>query len=298
MEWVTKDFNNSDVRQEGDGSMKAAFTLIPTESRRLIAKAVVQMEEVKIAKEKAYILLCGGTTNGYIAQELLGKKDMEPQRFTVGTSTHRLLCITDAERRIPSPVILYKGEISSKTFPEALQDFHIETVLIKGANAVDPGGNVGVITSGFDGGTIATTIGPVTSQGLKYIFPVGLEKMVASVKEAAAWTGAKTLDYSIGADFGMYCISNGIVVTEIEALRILANVEAKHIASGGVGESAGAVVLIIKGEEADVRKAVSIVESVKGEPLLKGFKGTCEKCRYACKFAGKKKGELPEWLAD
>jgi hypothetical protein len=278
--------------------MKAAFTLIPTESRRLIAKAVVQMEEIKIAKEKAYIILCGGTTNGYIAQELLGKRNVEPQRFTAGTSTHRLLCVTDADKRIPFPIILHKGEISSKTLPEALQDFRIDTVLIKGANAVDPEGNVGVITSGFDGGTIAATIGPVTSQGLKYIFAVGLEKMVASVKEAAAWAGAKTLDYTIGADFGMYCIPNGTVVTEIQALKILANVEAKHIASGGVGESAGAVVLVIKGEEADVRKAIFIVESIKGEPLLKGFKGTCEKCRYACKFAGKKVEELPEWLTN
>ena len=278
--------------------MKAAFTLIPAESRRLIAKAVVQMEEIKIAKEKAYILLCGGATNGYIAQELLGKRDMEPQRFTAGTSTHRLLCVTDAANRIPFPIILYKGELSSKTLPQALQDFHIETVLIKGANAIDPGGDVGVITSGFDGGTIAATIGPVTSQGLRYIFPVGLEKMVASVKEAAAWTGAKTLDYSMGADFGMYCISNGTVVTEIQALKLLANVEAKHIASGGVGESAGAVVLIIRGEEADVKKAIAIVESIKGEPPLIGVKGICEKCRYACTFAGRKAGELPEWLAD
>jgi hypothetical protein len=278
--------------------MKAAFTLTPAESRRLIAKAVVQMEEIKIAKEKAYILLCGGTTNGYIAQELLGKSDMEPQRFTAGTSTHRLLCVTDAANRTPFPIILDKGELSSKTLPQALQDFHIETVLIKGANAIDAGGDVGVITSGFDGGTIAATIGPVTSQGLRYIFPVGLEKMVASVKEAAAWTGAKTLDYSMGADFGMYCISNGTVVTEIQALKLLADVEAKHIASGGIGESAGAVVLIIRGKEADVKKAIAIVEAIKGEPPLKGVKGICEKCRYACTFAGKKAGELPEWLAD
>ncbi len=278
--------------------MKAAFTLIPAESRRLIAKAVVQTEEIKIAKEKAYIILCGGTTNGYIAQELLGMRDVEPQKFTAGTNTHRLLCVTDPDKRIPFPVILYKGEKSSKTLPEALQDFHIETVLIKGANAIDPEGNVGVITSGFDGGTIAASIGTVTSQGLKYIFAVGLEKLVSSVKEAAAWAGAKTFDYTIGADFGMYCIPNGIVVTEIEALKILANVEAKHIASGGIGESAGSVVLVIKGEEPNVRKAISMVESIKGEPTLKGFKGTCEICRYACKFAGKKIEDLPKWLTD
>ena len=278
--------------------MKAAFTLIPSESRRLIAKAVVQMKEIKIAKEKAYIILCGGTTNGFIAQELLGMRELEPQKFTAGTNTHRLLCVTDADKRIPFPIILHKGERSSKTLPEALQDFHIETVLIKGANAIDPEGNVGVITSGFDGGTIAATIGTVTSQGLKYIFAVGLEKLVSSVKEAAAWAGAKTLDYTIGADFGMYCIPNGIVVTEVEALKILAGVEAKHIASGGVGESAGSVVLVIKGEEANVRKAISIVESIKGEPPLKGFKGTCEICRYACKFVGKRVEDLPRWLTD
>ncbi|UCF72659.1 MAG: hypothetical protein JSW35_10890 [Deltaproteobacteria bacterium] len=278
--------------------MKAAFTLIPVESRRLIAKAVVQMEEIKIAKEKAYIILNGGTTNGYIAQELLGMRDLEPQKFAAGTNTHRLLCVTDADKRTPFPIILYKGERSSKTLPEVLQDFHIETALIKGANAIDHEGNVGVVSSGFDGGTMGATYGTATSQGLKYIFPVGLEKMVASVKEASAWAGAKTLDYTIGADFGIFCIPNGIVVTEIEALKILADVEAKHVASGGVGESAGAVTLVIKGEEANVRNAISIVESIKGEPLLKGFKGTCETCPYTCKFVGKKLEELPAWLTD
>lgn len=281
--------------------MKATFTLIPSESRRLIAKAVIQMKEVKLAKKKAYIILGGGTTNGYIAQELLGKKDLEPQKFTAGTSTHRVLCVTDPEKRLPIPIVLYKGQVISKTPVEALQDFHIETVIIKGANAIDPEGNVGIITSGFDGGTFAQTYGPVSSQGFKYIFPVGLEKMIASVKEATAWTGAKTLDYTMGADFGMYCVApvRGEVVTEIEALRLLAGVKGRHIASGGVGESAGAVVLIIEGTAKNVKKAIALIESIKGEPPLEGFKGTCEKCRYvACKFAGKKVHQLPEWLRD
>ncbi len=280
--------------------MKAAFTLIPSESRRLIAKAVARMEEVKIAMRKAYIILTGGTTNGFVLQELLGKRTIEPHTFAVGTNTHRLLCVTDPVKRpsIALPVVIHQGKISSKTVTEALEDFHLETVIIKGANAVDPEGNVGVITAGFDGGTVAKVFGTVTSQGLRMIFPVGLEKLIASVKEAAAWTGAKTLDYSLGADFGMYCIHNGTVVTEIEALRILAEVEAKHIASGGVGESAGAVVLIVQGDASKVKKAIQLIESIKGEPALKGFKGTCETCRYACRFAGTKLADLPSWLKD
>lgn len=276
--------------------MKAAFTLIPAESRRLIAKAVVQMEEIKVAKQKAYIILNGGTTNGYVAQELIGMGDLACEKFTAGTNTHRLLCVTDADKRTPFPIVLYKGQRSDKTLGEALKDFHIETVVIKGANAIDPFGNAGVIAAGFDGGTMGATLGTVVSQGLKYLVPVGLEKMIPSVDEACAWSGAKTIDYTIGADFGMFRLPNATIVTEIEALRILADVEAKHIASGGVGESAGSVVLMIKGEEAKVRKAISIVEGIKGEPTLPGFKGTCETCPYTCAYVGTKEADLPPWL--
>ncbi|UCF90728.1 MAG: hypothetical protein JSW39_20940 [Desulfobacterales bacterium] len=277
---------------------KAAFTLIPSESRRLIAKGVAQMEEVKRANERGYVILNGGTTNGYVAQELLGARDLAPEKFTAGTSTHRLLCVTDADKRSPFPIIFYKGEKSTKTLPEALADFHLETVLIKGANAIDAKGNVAVISSGFDGGTMGATLGTAVSQGLNYIVPVGLEKLVPSVEAACACTGAKTLDYSMGADFGMFLIPNAKVVTEIEALHILADVEAKHVASGGIGASAGAVVMVIEGSKANVAQAISIVEAIKGEPLLPGFRGTCETCRFQCCFAGRKASELPAWLKE
>lgn len=276
--------------------MKAAFTLTPSESRRLIAKGVAAMEEVKTANEKGYVIINGGTTNAYVAQEILGTGDIAPEKFTAGTNTHRLLCVTDADRRVPFPIILRKGVRSSKTLPEALRDFHKETVLIKGANAVDAEGNVAVISSGFDGGTMGATLGTAVSQGLRYIVPVGLEKMVPSVEDACAWTGAKTLDYTIGADFGMFLIPNAIVVTELEALEILAGIEAVHVASGGIGESAGSVVIVIEGDEREVKKAIGIVEGIKGEPSLPGFKGTCGKCPYQCKFAGTDEQDLPEWL--
>jgi len=279
--------------------MKASFTLIPAESRRLIAKAVSQMEEIKIAQKKAYIVINGGTTNGYVAQELAGA-DVKPEEFTAGTVSHRLLCVTDLppKRELPFPIILYKGQRIDKTIPEVFQDFYVETVLIKGGNCIDSQGNVGVISAGFDGGTVGATIGTVVSQGLKYIVPVGLEKLIPSVDKAASAAGAKSLDYCMGADFGIFKLPNAVVVTEIEALKILAGVKATHIGSGGIGEAAGAVSLIIEGEEKKVKDAIGIMESVKGEPVLPGFKGTCKTCPYACIFAGKKKEDLPVWLTD
>jgi len=278
--------------------MKAAFSLIPSESRRLIGKAVAQMAEVKLADEKGYVIVNGGTTNAYVAQELLRGQEPKPEKYTAGTSTHRLLCVTDADKRDPFPIIFHKGQRTGKNLPEALNDFHKETVIIKGANAVDSTGKVAVIAAGFDGGTMGATLGIAVSQGLKFIVPVGLEKMVASVEESCAHSGAKTLDYTMGADFGMFLIPNAKVVTEIEALKILADVDATHVASGGIGESAGAVVLVIEGPEEKVKNAIALLESIKGEPALPGFKGTCEVCPYMCSFAGTKKDDLPEWLKD
>lgn len=277
--------------------MKAAITLTSAESRRLIAKAVVQMPEMKAALETAYVILSGGTTNAYVAQELLGR-DFKPGRFTAGINTNGLLCVTNPADRIPFPVILHKGKEVKKTIREALDDFHRETVVIKGANAIDPEGNVGVITAGFDGGTVPQIIGTVTSQGLKLIVPVGLEKLVKSVKEASNSVGAKTLDYSMGADFGMFCITNATPVTEIEALKILFDVDAKHVASGGIGGSEGSVVLVITGDEPKVKAAIALLESIKGEKPAKGIKVNCESCRYACRWAGTKESDLPTWLRD
>jgi hypothetical protein len=274
--------------------MKAVFALTPAESKRLLAKAVVQMPEVRAANELGYVIVCGGTTNAYVAQELLGLQ-AEPQRFTAGISSMGMLCVTDVAQRQPFPLVVRQGKAVGLTMLEALKDFHKETVIIKGANAVDPEGNVGVITSGFDGGTVGNTLGIMTSTGLRYVVPVGLEKLVPSVVESTLYTGAKTFDYSLGANFGMFILTKAIVVTEIQALRILADVEVKHVASGGVGGSEGAVVLVAMGPEDNVRRAIALVESIKGEPAIVPAKGSCEKCPYACRWQGRQEEELPDW---
>lgn len=275
--------------------MKALFTLTSAESRRLIAKAVVQMPEVKRAWESSYLLLANGTTNAFIAQELLDDKSIEPERCTVGLSTNGLLCVTHPDSRKSFPNVFWKGEASDKTLAEALADFHAGAVVIKGANAVDPEGNVGVITAGFDGGTISQIIGPVTSKGLKYITPVGLEKLVPSVRKAAAAIGAAHIDISMGADCGMYCLANTAVVTEIEALKQMFHVNATLVCCGGIGGNEGAVTLAADGEEQDVKALVEYLErKIKGEPPVKGNKGVCTSCRYRfCRYNGMREEDVP-----
>jgi len=107
--------------------------------------------------------------------------------------------------------------------------------------------------------------------------------------------GAKTFDYSLGANFGMFILTNANVVTEIRALKILANVETKLVAAGGIGGSEGSVVLVAEGAEPDVKKAISLVESIKGEKPVPPLKGLCKKCLYVCKFKGMQEEDLPSW---
>ena len=275
--------------------MKAAFTLTPAESKRLIARAIVQMDEVQAANEKGYIILAGGISNAYVRQELLGEA-CPPNRHTAGISTSGVVCVTDEGARGSFPTVIHQGKVVKLTMVEALKDFHKETVMIKGANAVDADGNVGVITSGFDGGTVGNSLGIMTSTGLKYIVPVGLEKLVASVPEAVKHAGAKTFDYSLGANFGMFLLPNAIAVTEIRALQILANVDVKHLASGGVGGNEGAVILVAIGANDNVRRAIAIVEGVKGEPAVPAAKRRCVDCPYDCHFRGTSEADLPAWL--
>lgn len=280
--------------------MKALFTLTSAESRRLIAKGVAAMPEVKKAWESAYLVLAGGTTNGFVAQELLCDKSIEPQRTTAGISTDGVLCVTSDASRKFFPNVFYKGEARPQmSIQDAFNDFHRETVVIKGANAFDMEGRVGIITAGFDGGTVPKLMGTVTSKGLLWVTPVGLEKLVPNVaKSAAALGGANSIDISMGADPGMFCISGTKIVTEIEAIKILFGLEANLICAGGVGGNEGAVTLTAEGEKESVEALVEFLEKeVKGEKPVPGNKGDCEHCVYRfCRYQGKKKEELPAWL--
>lgn len=279
--------------------MKAVFTLTSAESRRLIAKAILRMPEVQKAWSDAYLLLAGGTTNAFIAQELMQDPTIEPGLCTAGISTDGLLCVTAPESRRSYPNVFLKGVPQDKTLSEALSDYHAETVIIKGANAVDPQGYVGVITAGFDGGTIPRVIGYATSKGLLMITPVGLEKLVPSVRDAAAALGgASHINYSLGADCGMYCLGNTRVVTEIEAIRLLFDCEAHLVCCGGVGGNEGAVTLAVDGEKEQLEAMVAFLEEhIKGEPPVKGNKGTCATCRYRfCRYYQTQPEDLPAWM--
>jgi hypothetical protein len=150
--------------------------------------------------------------------------------------------------------------------------------------------------AGDTGGTMGQFYMALKAKGVETIYPVGLEKLIPSVTEAARLGGTMKLGKSIGAVAGMACICDGRVFTEIEAIESLFGIEAVHFSSGGWGGAEGSVTLIVEGEDADVNDCLKLINRIKGEPPLKAVKGPCESCRVKCSFAGRKENRLPAYL--
>ncbi len=274
--------------------MQALFTLTPAESKRLIAKGVVAMPEVQEAREKGYLIVGRGSTNGYIAEELLDKS-LEKEKYVAGQVIRGILCVLQQGIRL-RPVSFYKGELIEVEPGTLIEKLGPGDIVLKGANAIDSQGNVGVVMASPEGGTMGEFYMATKAQGVDMIYPVGLEKMVLSVDEAAQYGGRLNLERTIGAPVGIACVADGIVITEIDAIDILFGIDAVHFASGGYGGAEGAVTILVEGEDEDVNECVDFIETIKGEPPLPSAKGPCKTCPVLCSFQGKEEEELPAYL--
>jgi hypothetical protein len=297
--------------------MRALFVLTPAESKRLIGKAVAALPEVKHARKNDNLLIGHGSTNVYVVEELLGKEKVaeliDRNTYLSGLLVRGTLCSTLAKEK--GPILLLKQgklEPPAATMSEILRDFGRDAVFIKGASAVDTEGHAAVFMAHPEGGTIGWAIGTILARGIRLIVPVGLEKLVASVEKAVTSCGQQTLDYAQGLKVGMMPLTGAKVITEIEALKILAGVESIHVASGGSSGSEGAVALVAEGEKAGVEAAIRIVETIKGEPALQPRKGLCEICGVSspaqsgnyetaglpkrCPYEKMTEAELPDYL--
>ena len=289
--------------------MRALFVLTPTESKRLLGKAVANMGEVKRAKKHDKLLIGHGSTNLAVAEEVMGREKlaelMDRNKYLSGI-INEILCTTLVDEK-PPILVLNRGVVEppAATMSELLRDFGSGSVFIKGANAVDPEGNAGTFVAHPEGGTLGWAIGTILARGIRLIAPVGLEKLVPSVKQAVAMCGQRRFDYCQGLRVGMIPLSGAKVVTEIEALRMLTGVESFHVASGGYGDSQGAVTLVSEGGAEAVQGAIQLIEAIKGEPPLEVKRGICATCTptlkieglpRTCQYQGRDQEALPPFL--
>jgi hypothetical protein len=245
---------------------QGVVVLNPSESRRIIARAVASLPEVKHAYSQGRLAVTGGTSNAYVLEEVTGEK-VPPYQYSIGMVADGLLTMSAKDDRVPSRFFL-KGELVQMEARDFYKTLEKGDVVIKGGNAVDDQGNAGVLVGNETGGTIGALIGIACVRGIPLIMPIGLEKLISSVPEAATGWGQLTLKYAMGLPCWLTPVSTGLVVTEIQALGLLAGVRVRQVAAGGVGGSEGAVVLLLEGPENNLTKAIEAVERVKGEPRV------------------------------
>ncbi len=246
---------------------KAVVTLNPSESKRLIAKAVAKISFVQKAYKKGRLIIIGSTTNAFVVEELTGNK-VNKYYFAAGLVSQGKLRCNPPEVRL-KPFVFKDGAQRDIHPNEMVKEFTAEDVYIKSANALDPEGNAGILMSADNGGTIGAALGILYARGCRLITPVGLEKMIPSVIKASAKCGNQTFLKAMGDPVGYMPLVNSVVITEIEALNILADLETTHIASGGVNGSEGAVTLVMEGTEKQISAGFEIVENIKGELNVK-----------------------------
>jgi hypothetical protein len=253
-------------KEPGQKQISALVVLNPAESRRLLAKATVALPEVQNAYKNGMIIIARGITNAFVTEELFGISVEPKAGQTVGMVCNGITTGNSGH----SPCrwhVIRKGKVVEGADPNVeVASFGPDDVYIKGANAIDREGNAGICASSVKGGTIGALWPIVTPRGSHLIMPVGLEKMIPSVIEAALHSGIYRFKYSTGWPAKIMPVTTGKVITEIQALAVLTGVRAYHLASGGVGGSEGAVVLAIEGDNDRVEKAFDLIKSIKGEP--------------------------------
>jgi hypothetical protein len=292
--------------------MRAQVSLLPNESKKLIAKALTNMDEVKEALKEGIVVMHPSSSTLFLAEEILGKTP-ETEVWMCGAITPRAACGDDAVKvwmtthpeargkggpeAFPFSWVIEKGKLSQgETLASLFKRMGPKDVYVKGVNAIDPGGKVGVlIGNDVEGGTIGQVIGAQRKKGFTIIYPVGLEKLIpVSIEEAVEAARYRlTLSYSMGGRCSLLQCE-GKVVTELKAIEILTGATAIPIGAGGVDGAEGAITLVISGEDSQTEKAIAYIEEVKGTKISRRFQQTdCTKCNdQHCSLRG---GNKP-WL--
>jgi hypothetical protein len=241
------------------------FSLTVAESKRLIAKGIANYPPVKEKMKSGSIIIARGTTNSYIAEELLGI-DVIPGEFVTGRIKPKKNLVGELAKTKVSEMVVVDGKYdASITYKQGLLRAKEGDIIFKGANLVNPSLRQAATCIGSPtGGTVGAFLPFVKEKNLRVIIPVGLEKQVSYDLNVLS-RNAKNAKSSNKKVPLLNVYNDSDIFTEIEAIKTVANVDVFQIASGGVLGAEGAVSLVVRGDKEEVDKAMALIESVQGE---------------------------------
>ncbi|NYB52304.1 MAG: hypothetical protein HVN35_07100 [Methanobacteriaceae archaeon] len=248
------------------------FLITPAAGKRLIAKAIASYPPLEEALESGTVVIIAGTTNGYVAEEVLSKigqiDGFSRKRFFRGIVLPPTMVRKEDGRLLDESefhgdVVIVNGVWKKGlSIFDVVDDLKEGDIVIKGANALEmPRKKAAIYIGHPQAGTIGASLQAVVGRRVRLVLPVGLEKRVISDLDELALK----LN-SPGAQGPRLLPVVGEVFTEIEAISLLSGATAEMVAAGGVAGAEGSVSLAISGTNQEIEDAQKIIMSVYKEP--------------------------------
>lgn len=250
------------------------FVITPAAGKRLIGKAIFKHPALIEVLKKGTIIIIAGTTNGYVAQEILSglgqANDFKQNRFfrgivlPPGGPKTKDGMLAD-QSGFPGDVVIKNGVWQKgQTIFDVVDDLKEGDVILKGVNAVDLIQKRGAILIAHPkAGTIGVSLQAVAGRRVRLILPVGLEKRVTeNLDELAARMNEP------GAQGARLLPVPGEIFTELDAIALLTGAKAQLVAAGGVCGAEGSVWLAISGKSAEENAALTLLQFVADEPAF------------------------------
>jgi hypothetical protein len=247
------------------------YLLTPAAGKRLIGKGMAAHPDIQAATRSGTIVIVAGTTNGYVAEEILTSigqmRNFSRTRFFRGITLPPNYKTTE-QGRLPDEsgfkgdVVIKDGTLlENKTIEDVADSLKEGDIIIKGGNALDLlNRRVAVLIGNPTGGTIFVSLKAAVGRRVRLIMPVGVEKRVA--------TDLDDLSRKVNApgSKGLRLMpAPGEVFTELDAVSLLTGATAEIIGAGGVSGAEGCIYLGVSGSPEAEQKAEQLMKSVVGE---------------------------------
>lgn len=240
------------------------FNLTTVMGKRLIGKGMAQHPDIQRVLQKGTLLIIAGTTNGYVAEEILtalGQAEgFTRVGFRRGVTVAQGAKLPKAE--LAGDVIIVDGQWQpGKTVFDVAENLKTGDVVLKGGNAFDPYGQAAVQIGHPQGGTVMAVMPAVIGRRVQLIVPIGLEKRV--------FDDIHTLSLRVNdprTDGPRLMPLPGEIFTEFDAIQLLTGAEPILIAGGGIFGAEGSAWIGVNGTEEQVAAAAALIKSVSGEP--------------------------------
>ena len=248
------------------------YVITSSAGKRLIGKATADELFKSEAIKTGTIVIIAGTTNGFVAEELLTLINQTDgftrKNFFRGVTTPPNIRTTDAgrlpdETEFAGDVVIKNGKwLKGKTINDMVDSLKKGDIIVKGANCVDTiRKKAGILIGHPSGGTIVTSLQAIVGRRVKLLLPVGLEKRVSDDIDSII----RTVNSQNSVGFRLISVV-GDIITEIEAINYLTGAKATLFSAGGVMGAEGAIYINIEGEQKSIDKAKLLLDQVINEP--------------------------------